>query len=152
MKNRSEAELPSVGDHLVSKRRLYTHHGIYIGDNRVVHYSGLAQGLQSGPIVISDMKEFLSGQPCQIRHYKEARFSPEEIKARAISRLGENLYHPLFNNCEHFAEWCISKRNKSRQVDFYLLLAGGVPGYVASKAGSGIATAIRKAKRWYKKR
>ena len=143
---------PSVGDHLVSKRRFYTHHGIYIGDNKVVHYSGLAQGLQSGPIVISDLEEFLSGQTYEIRPYKDAKFSAAEIKARAISRLRENLYHPLFNNCEHFTEWCITKRNKSKQADFYLTLAGGVPGLVISKAGTGLATAIRKTNRWYKKR
>ncbi|MCP4992000.1 MAG: hypothetical protein GY928_39900 [Colwellia sp.] len=28
------------GTHIQSNRLGYTHHGVYIGDNKVVHYSG----------------------------------------------------------------------------------------------------------------
>src|SRR5206468_3169379 len=31
----------SVGAHLVTWRLCYTHHGIYVGSERVVHYAGL---------------------------------------------------------------------------------------------------------------
>lgn len=36
--------LPNFGDHVVTKRSLYTHHGIYIGDKKVIQYSGYAIG------------------------------------------------------------------------------------------------------------
>ncbi len=134
----------AIGDHLVSKRKLYTHHGIYIGDNRVIHYSGLAQGLQSGPVVISDLKEFLCGHTYQLRKYDSKKFTPTEIRARALNRLGESLYHPLFNNCEHFAEWCVCKRHTSRQVDVLLTMVAGLPGYIISKTGSRFAKFISK--------
>jgi hypothetical protein len=38
------------GAHLVSPRRGYTHHGIYVGGGRVVQYGGLVQGLRRGSV------------------------------------------------------------------------------------------------------
>ena len=32
---------PPLGSHLVTPRRGYLHHGIYVGARKVVHYSGL---------------------------------------------------------------------------------------------------------------
>lgn len=45
------------GTHLVSNRGLYTHHGLYIGNNKVIHYSGLADGMESGPIEIVEFRK-----------------------------------------------------------------------------------------------
>ena len=45
------------------------------------------------------------------------RFSGEAAIARARARLGENRYSVLANNCEHFAQWCISGTSRSEQVD-----------------------------------
>ncbi len=33
---------PLLGAHLTASRRGYTHHGMYVRDGRVVHYSGLS--------------------------------------------------------------------------------------------------------------
>src|ERR1700747_1270918 len=35
---------PLLGSHIVTPRRGYLHHGIYVGDGKVVHYAGLAHG------------------------------------------------------------------------------------------------------------
>ena len=40
----------SPGTHLVTSRRGYAHHGIYVGGGMVVHYAGLCQLLHSGPV------------------------------------------------------------------------------------------------------
>jgi hypothetical protein len=40
-----------------------------------------------------------------------------EVVRRARLRLGENRYHLLTNNCEHFCEWCIRGESRSLQVD-----------------------------------
>ena len=42
--------LPKIGDHIFVGRsvfgvKLYEHHGIYVGDDMVVHYNGLARGI-----------------------------------------------------------------------------------------------------------
>jgi hypothetical protein len=36
---------------------------------------------------------------------------------RARSRLGENRYRLLRNNCEHFCEWCVHGISRSLQVE-----------------------------------
>ncbi|MBP3611457.1 MAG: lecithin retinol acyltransferase family protein [Lachnospiraceae bacterium] len=49
---------------------------------------------------------------------KSARiYSPEETVRRALSRLGEESYHLLSNNCEHFAVWCKTGVAESYQVN-----------------------------------
>lgn len=47
----------------------------------------------------------------------DATFAPDEIIQRAVSRLGENEYCVVTNNCEHFVNWCRSDRAASRQVE-----------------------------------
>jgi Lecithin retinol acyltransferase len=41
-------EEPPLACHLVTPRTLYNHHGIYVGNGRVIHYAGLAHGLRRG--------------------------------------------------------------------------------------------------------
>jgi hypothetical protein len=42
------------------------------------------------------------------------------VVLRARSRLGENRYHIVRNNCEHFCEWCLSGVSRSRQLESLL--------------------------------
>ena len=54
-------------------------------------------------------------------------YSPEETVQRAYSRLGEEKYSLIHNNCEHFAIWCKTGKAQSsqvRQVAGYVLAAG----------------------------
>ena len=37
-----------------------------------------------------------------------------------MSRIGEQNYNLLFNNCEHFANWCKTGRHRSGQVEDWL--------------------------------
>ncbi len=108
---------PAPGTHLVTSRRGYMHHGIYVGHGMVVHYAGLSRLLHSGPVEEVTMSRFSMGRAVQIIEYSESRYSPQEIVLRARSRLGENEYHVLRNNCEHFCNWCISGRSRSMQVE-----------------------------------
>ncbi|MNL50817.1 NC domain protein [compost metagenome] len=39
---------------------------------------------------------------------------------RALSRVGENRYRVLTNNCEHFCNWCLYGRSTSNQVRVFL--------------------------------
>ena len=41
---------------------------------------------------------------------------------RARLRLGEDRYHPLKNNCEHFCEWCVRGEPRSYQVDVLIAI------------------------------
>ena len=108
---------PALGAHLVTSRRGYTHHGIYVGRGMVVHYAGLSRFLHSGPVEEVTMSRFSMGRAVRVIGHCESTYPPHEIVLRARSRLGENSYHVLKNNCEHFCNWCISGLNHSTQVE-----------------------------------
>jgi hypothetical protein len=110
-------EEPILGAHLVTKRHGYSHHGIYVGAGRVVHYAGLSGGLwHCGPVEEVSLSRFGSGSTIGAVEHNAVPYSPEEIVRRARSRLGENDYRLLTNNCEHFCNWCVSGVSRSAQV------------------------------------
>src|SRR5262249_55575168 len=93
------------GAHLVTPRFGYEHHGIYVGNGKVVHYAGLSRALLlRGPIEEVSLEAFADGRAVAIKSRPLPRFAPDEIVARARSRLGENCYRVTTNNCEHFCE------------------------------------------------
>lgn len=105
--NLRNADSLAAGSHLVSPRKFYAHHGIYLGDGKVAHYSGLSASLHAGPIEITDLDHFGNGRPIWILQ-QQCAFSSDEIIVRALSRVGESQYKILSNNCEHFCNWCIT--------------------------------------------
>ena len=112
-----------IGDHLVSPRCGYTHHGIYIGDGNVIHYGGYAKTKSHGVIVIASLQEFSDSNPVRIRFHGSRMYSHEESVQRAYTRLGEDWYNVLLNNCEHFVYWCIFGLPVSRQANNLILCA-----------------------------
>jgi hypothetical protein len=109
-------EEPSLGAHLVTYRALYTHHGIYVGNGHVIHYSGLADGLRRGPVECISLERFARGRSIRVRCDSRC-FRRCEVVERARSRLGERRYHVLTNNCEHFCAWALRDEGRSAQVE-----------------------------------
>lgn len=109
-----------VGAHLATPRRGYVHHGIYIGGGRVIHYGGFAQAWRAMPVQEVSLEQFSRGHEITVRPWPAPAFAGEAVLWRARSRLGENRYSLLLNNCEHFVEWCIGGRARSRQVERWL--------------------------------
>ena len=108
-------DLPT-GAHLVTPRGWYEHHGIYVGEGRVVHYAGYCHGLHTGPVEEVSLEAFRAGHALAVRAHVAARYTPAELVERARSRIGERRYHLLANNCEHFCEWAIMGKSSSVQV------------------------------------
>lgn len=108
---------PPLGAHVVTPRRGYTHHGIYVGRGCVVQYAGLSRGFRSGPVEEVPLSRFSRGRPIWIRLADLEWKDRPEVVERARERLGEARYHPLTNNCEHFTEWCLRGEHRSHQVD-----------------------------------
>jgi hypothetical protein len=129
----------ALGDHLVTSRGLYTHHGIDVGRGRVIHYSGLGSGLATGPVIESSIEAFANGHAVTVRNSPRRAYGPKAAVKRARSRLGENAYSVTGNNCEQFVNWCIYGRHESRQVDRGVTLAGA--GKTVA-AGAGAATMV----------
>lgn len=113
------------GDIVGMNRGIYQHYGIYTGGREVIHYAA-KKGDFGGDVCIqkTTIDKFTSegGGFFVIDFPPEGYenitiFSPEETVARAKSRLGENKYDLVFNNCEHFALWCKTGISDSTQVD-----------------------------------
>lgn len=126
-----------IGDHLVSPRVGYTHHGIYIGNSQVIHYSGFVDGISSGEIEIASLKDFSRGRKIKVKKHLVRIYGPDDSVQRAYSRLGEDWYNVLLNNCEHFVTWCIVGVHSSSQVNSGILSTAGLSklatGYVAKE-------------------
>lgn len=111
----AEGTLP-LGAHLISLRRGYVHHGIYVGAGRVIHYGGFHRPGDKRPIETVSLECFAGGRGYQLIAEPRTPYSASQIVLRASSRLGENRYSLFFNNCEHFCEWCIHGIARSKQV------------------------------------
>jgi hypothetical protein len=105
------------GAHIVTPRRAYQHHGIYIGSGKVVHYAGLNRGLRRGPVEEVTIDEFANGHPIELLPDPQSTFDSQQVIERARSRVGENDWRLLTNNCEHFCEWCVRGQARSYQVE-----------------------------------
>ena len=87
----------------------YTHHGIYIGDKKVIHY-------WENQIICTSLDKFRCRKKIHIKKYKEC-YPAEAVVKRAKKRLKEKKYHLIFNNCEHFAYRCKTGKHRSKQVE-----------------------------------
>eukprot|EP00931_Biecheleriopsis_adriatica_P107609 TRINITY_DN81931_c0_g1_i1.p1 TRINITY_DN81931_c0_g1~~TRINITY_DN81931_c0_g1_i1.p1 ORF type:complete len:213 (-),score=22.01 TRINITY_DN81931_c0_g1_i1:230-823(-) len=103
------------GDHIQRRRFGYDHHAIFVEwatepEAFVVHHPiGRRQNPLRGQIRHEhrDISQYTLVQRPN---------NPEEVVQRALSRVGESGYNLVWNNCEHFAEWCISGQQRSLQV------------------------------------
>jgi hypothetical protein len=112
------AEPFAPGAHLVTPRRGYTHHGIYAGNGRVVHYAGWSRAAWTcRPVEEVSLEQFAGGRAVGALDNSRATFAPEQVVARARSRLGEDRYRITTNNCEHFCDWCRTGQGRSPQVE-----------------------------------
>lgn len=99
----SQSNPPKLGDHLMTYRLGFTHHGLYVGNDLVIHY-------EKGSIHYDTIENFQKYMDTYILPTTESplAFPVEEVLKRAQSRLGEANYQLIFNNCEHFVRWCRS--------------------------------------------
>lgn len=108
---------PPLGAHLITPRQGYRHHGIYVGQGKVVHYAGLSATLRRGSVEEVAIERFAIGYDVWIRPSPAAKYCGEQAVRRARSRLGEDCYRLLTNNCEHFCVWCLYDESRSEQVE-----------------------------------
>ena len=129
----------AAADHLEVPRRhgLFMHHGIDLGDGSVAHY------LEGEQILRSPLEEFCLGETPRVISYEEADPSGQTLR-RAMSRIGEQRYNLLFNNCEHFATWCKTGRHRSGQVDSLLERARNWSGLMPSALMRGLELLVQR--------
>src|SRR3954470_12291763 len=93
-------EIPERGAHLVTPWCGFAHHGIYVGDSRVVHYGALMYDIIRKPVEEVSFERFAEGRPVFLVEHGERCFHADEVIRRARSRLGEKRYRLFSNNCE----------------------------------------------------
>jgi hypothetical protein len=111
---RKYTEKPYKGAHIfVCQKRLgikYQHHGIYIGDNRVIHFLG-GKG-----VCETSLERFCrsSRNKCYGVLHSTRRGTRDKVVKRAKKAKKEQnfKYNLLVENCEHFANYCRSGKKK----------------------------------------
>ena len=122
----AEADL-LPGDHICVRRRgkFYTHHGIYMGDGKLIHFAGSIREKIDPVVQETDLSGFLKGEILRRRDYKERLPASETIRI-AKEQLSDGSYSMIWNNCEHFATYCATGKKKSWQVKRFLSGLGTV--------------------------
>lgn len=105
-----------IGAHIVTGRDGYMHHGIYAGHGQVIHYGGFDASARRRPVEVVPLRRFAAGRGVSVRNEPDARYAGAQVVERAKSRLGEDRYQLLTNNCEHFCTWCVRGVARSEQV------------------------------------
>jgi hypothetical protein len=119
----------------------YTHHGVYVGNGQIIHYSGEVGSKRDAAIKRTSVAGFLEGGEAEVVKYARS-FDPDSVIQRAESRLGEDGYDLFGNNCEHFARWCVTGDARSEQVrDVASAASGASAGAAATAAGIGVVSA-----------
>ena len=120
-----------LGTHLIVKHLGYSHHGIYAGRGRVIHYSGFAHLFKKRPIEITSIEKFSFGKTIIVQKYSNPNFTGRKGIRRMRSRMNENNYHLIINNCEHLCTWAITGVESSPQV-IHMMNRLTTIGYVSS--------------------
>ncbi|NET42059.1 lecithin retinol acyltransferase family protein [Okeania sp. SIO2B3] len=95
---------------------VYEHHGIDYGDGTVIHYRKGTETIER-----TSKEYFTDRRKVYVKRYP-VRYIADTVIQRAESRLGERKYNIVFNNCEHFATWCITGVSHSQQVKNFIPL------------------------------
>ena len=99
---------------------VYKHHGIDCGDGSVIHYRKPSEIVEQ-----TSFATFSRGNPVYVVEYSTGFcFIADVVVERAESRLGEDKYNFLFNNCEHFATWCKTGISDSKQIREFIPAIG----------------------------
>jgi len=108
----------ALGDQVYAMREVawvpgvYEHHGIDCGDESVIHYY---KGSEVPTVTRTPRELFARGGRIFVKPRATA-FLPHIVLQRAESRLGEQRYDLLTNNCEHFANWCKTGQSDCEQL------------------------------------
>ncbi len=130
------------GNHLrVRRANLYYHHGVLVGDDRVVEFGGAGWSTKPrASIRFATLEHFEGAGKAELVDHSRPQVSgitlPEplsrdEIVARAewlVANAPQGLYSLVGSNCEHVANWCVTGWFESTQArGFFKAWALGVP-------------------------
>jgi hypothetical protein len=128
----NELETPiQPGDEIGVGRWLgaYAHHGVYVGDGRVVQFGAGIKDKPRASVHLAWLEDFVKGGEVRVVAHEE--IDRQASLERALWLL-ENPppveYHLFGHNCEHVSRWCATGRVESGQARdalVYNSFAGG---------------------------
>jgi len=96
-----------------------------VSDRNLDHQPGRLWGLGKEPPLgahLTTSRRGYNHHGVYVGRGRVVHYSPEEIVRRVRSRLGENDYRLLTNNCEHFCNWGLNGVGRSAQAERLLRL------------------------------
>lgn len=149
---------PEAGDLVKVKRKAgYSHYGIAVGNEHVIHFTGANGDLgeDEGGIMVREtsLASFANGDQVLVEKSFNSPFKPEIIVERAKNAVGSTNfrgkpYNFVTNNCEHFARYIFSGRARCTQVRSTVKNLAAIGGTaIVSVAGAVIINQIRKSRK-----
>ena len=80
---------------------------------------------------MTSIENFSHGKKINVQSYSNPKFKGRKVVRRMRSRMHENNYHLIINNCEHLCTWAITGVESSPQV-FRMMNRLTTIGYVSS--------------------
>uniref|UniRef100_A0A0B7AI19 LRAT domain-containing protein n=1 Tax=Arion vulgaris TaxID=1028688 RepID=A0A0B7AI19_9EUPU len=111
------------GDLLEFPRVFYSHWGVYIGNNKVIHLAGEpGDGVSITDATVREEDFWAVARTSLVKINNildgtERALPPDQVVKRAKEKRGHGGYNLLFTNCEHFVTWCRYDKAKSTQVE-----------------------------------
>ena len=111
-----------LGDIICFKRLMYTHYGVYIGNNNIIHKDRKFRNGSNARISnINDVNgiPYIKPDPIYIKSLKlEAydTYTRHTVVERAYSMLDDKYYNMFTDNCEHFVTLIKYNKKASTQA------------------------------------
>ena len=117
---------PSRGDMVRVRIGSIYHFGVCAAEDEIIQF-GLAPTVRKDipdsdiEVISTDVDTFLAGGELEVAEFdaveKQKHRSADGVAEYARSRLGMRGYSIIYNNCEHFANECVSGERVSSQTD-----------------------------------
>jgi hypothetical protein len=105
------------------------HYVVYLGVDQFGEHKFIAnysKGVRFLPLfeIVKFLQKYV---PVRLNRFVGSELQRQFAVHRALSRLNENSYNLILNNCEHFSNWVQNGTPESDQVENFgnILLAGG---------------------------
>ena len=118
---------PISGNQIRVKRPYFYHHGIYIGNGRIIHFAVIDKETERDPykavVHECDIASFLRGGELEVRVYDKDELQyvrkADDVMKLARCSIGEKGYDLIKNNCEDFSNRCAYVKAPRTQLDDY---------------------------------
>lgn len=105
-------------DQVVIRCLTYKHYGVEVENGDVIHfYCDSMSLMKQAKVSKVTRREFMKDGEIEVDHTVHSIYTRDEVVRRANSMLESGLYgyHYKYNNCEHFALWCVTGLRHCRQ-------------------------------------